>query len=144
MKTLSKVNLKIQGSFKEDIMCAKKRVLIVDDEKDYCYFIKENLSLTDKYKVMVAKAGSIGMLLSRCRWHKPDVILLDINMPGMNGFELLRKLKKSRGTSNIPVIMLTARGDSQAKERAQSLHCDGYITKPVETEVLISKIESLT
>lgn len=124
-------------------MASKKKVLVVDDEKDYCYFIKENLSLTENYKVMVAKAASIGMLLSCCHWHRPDVILLDINMPGMDGFELLRRLKKGYKTSKIPVIMLTAREDPQAKEKAQGLHCDGYIIKPVETGVLVSKIESL-
>ena len=143
MKTLDS-EIKMQGLLETDTMGDKKRVLIVDDEKDYCYFMKENLSLTDKYKVMVAKAGSIGMLLSRCRWHKPDIILLDINMPGINGFELLRRLKKGNKTSKIPVIMLTARDDPLAKEKAKGLHCDDYIIKPVETEVLVAKIESLT
>ena len=97
-------------------MADKKKILIVDDEKDFCYFIKENLALTEKYKVMVAKAGSIGMLLSRFRWHKPDLIFLDINMPGLDGFEVLKKLKKNYMTSKIPVVMLTASDDPQAKK----------------------------
>ena len=125
-------------------MADKKKILIVDDEKDFCYFIKENLALTEKYKVMVAKAGSIGMLLSRFRWHKPDLIFLDINMPGLDGFEVLKKLKKNYMTSKIPVVMLTASDDPQAKKRAQALECDDYLIKPVSVDTLVSCIEGLT
>tara|TARA_B100000315_G_C14211650_1_gene422340 strand:+ start:180 stop:566 length:387 start_codon:yes stop_codon:yes gene_type:complete len=125
-------------------MADKKKILIVDDEKNFCYLVKKNLALTKKYKVMVAKAGSIGMLLSRLRWHKPDLILLDVSMPGLDGFEVLRRLKKDPKTSKIPVVMLTVRDDSRAKKKAQDLKCDDYLIKPVSVDTLVSCIESLT
>ena len=124
-------------------MKIKKRILIVDDEKDYCYFIKANLSLTGKYKVMVADAGGIGMLLARCHWHKPDLILLDMNMPGLNGLEVLKKLKRGQMTSKIPIVILTGTNNLQIKTKAEELKCDGYLLKPVGSDELITVIDNL-
>lgn len=83
------------------------------------------------------------MWLSRCRGHRPDLILLDIMMPGIDGYEVLRRLKEDRKTMYIPVVMLTARADYTSKIRAEGFYCDDYITKPVTTEALKSKIESV-
>ncbi|MBU1726701.1 MAG: response regulator, partial [Candidatus Omnitrophica bacterium] len=83
-----------------------KKILIIDDEKDFCFFVSQNLELTGKYKVVVTNNSKDG--LSAALRHKPDVILLDILMPGMNGFEVLAQLKGNQDTTTIPVIMLTA------------------------------------
>ena len=120
-----------------------KKVLVIDDEKDFCRMIKENLRLTGKYKVITAKGGGMGAWFANCRGHRPDAILLDIMMPGMDGFELLELLKKDKVTSHIAVIIVTARTDEEAETRARSLHCDDYIVKPVSIADLISRIEKV-
>ena len=121
----------------------KIRILIIDDDKDFCNFIKKNLQLLGNYKVIIAKGGNMGMWFSQCHWHKPDLILLDIMMPGMDGYEILRRLKKDNKTVLIPIIMLTAKGDISSKIKAEGFYCDDYLTKPVETTVLMSAIEKV-
>ena len=118
-----------------------RRILIIDDEKDFCQLVKQHLRLAGKYKAIIAKGGNMGAWFANCRWHKPDLILLDIMMPGMDGFELLKMLKDDKATSHIAVIMVTARTDEEAKARAKSLHCDGYIVKPISIKDLVSEIE---
>ncbi len=93
--------------------------------------------------MLVAPEGKTGGWLASCRWHRPDLILLDIMMPGINGFELLRKLKEDKKTMYIPVIMCTALGDMTSKIKAEGLYCDDYIVKPVDIEVVKSKIEGV-
>ncbi len=123
-----------------DIM-EKKRVLIIDDEKDFCFFLKENLSLIGDYKVMIAKGGNMGSALARCRWRKPDIIIMDIMMPGINGIELLRKLKKDRRTSKIAVIMVSAREDLELELKKEGLNYDAFIAKPIGIEKLLTEME---
>lgn len=120
-----------------------KKILIIDDEKDFCYVIKRRLSDLGGYKVLIAQGHDMGLWISRCRWHKPDLILLDIMIPGMDGFEILRRLKIDSITSGIPVVILTGRTDLEAKKRAEALGCEDYIFKPVETETLRDRIEKI-
>lgn len=118
-----------------------KKILIIDDEKDFCYFIKKNLELFGNYKVFVAIRGRKGIWMAK--WHRPDLIVLDIVMPFLDGFEVLRRIKQSPKTLGIPVIMLTAKGVEESKIKASSLYGEDYLTKPVEIGVLRSKIESI-
>lgn len=118
-----------------------KKILMIDDEGDMCLLVKQNLEMGGNYKVIVAHDGKNG--ISAARHEKPDLILLDIIMPGMGGFDVLRKLKEMNETCSIPVIMLTAIGTEEAKEKAMSLYNEEYIVKPVQTEVLKSKIEEV-
>ena len=120
-----------------------KKILIIDDEKDFCYLIKLRLSHLGAYKVLIARGHNMGVWISRCRWHKPDLILLDIMIPKIDGFEILRRLKKNKTTSHIPVIVLTAKADSDSKRKAKSLGCDEYITKPVEAKFLKAAIDKV-
>ena len=115
-----------------------KRVLIIDDEEDLTFFVKANLELSGEYQVMIANNAKDG--LKCAQQHKPDVILLDIMMPHMDGFEALKKLKKSFVTLSIPVIMLSAKGDDESKIKAVASYNDDYIVKPVQVEFLKSKI----
>ncbi len=116
------------------------KILIIDDDKDFCCVIKRRLSDLGGYKVLIAKGHNMGLWISHCRWHRPGLILLDIMMPGMDGFEILRRLKKGDVTSKIPVVVLTARSDLESKKRAEGLGCDDYISKPVEAEILRVRI----
>ncbi len=118
-----------------------RKILMIDDEKDYCLFIKQNLELTGDYSVIVAADGKTG--LERARTEAPELILLDIIMPGMNGFEVLREIKRSKDLNKIPVIMLTALDSQEAREKALSIYGEDYLTKPVDTETLARRIEEV-
>jgi len=118
-----------------------KKILMVDDERDICLLIKQNLELSGDYKVIIAHSGRDG--ISAARHEKPDLILLDIIMPGVSGFDVLRELKAKDETCSIPVIMLTAVGTEEAKEKAMSLYNEDYLVKPVRTDVLKQKIEDV-
>lgn len=121
-------------------MSTRQKILIIDDEKDFCLFIKEVLEITGKYEVSIATSGKSGIRASRYR--KPDLILLDIIMPKMDGFEVLKELKQNKRTLSIPVIMLTAKVNDDSKTRAASLYDEDYIVKPVKVDELRSKIDN--
>jgi len=118
-----------------------KKVLIVDDEREFCSFIKEALEATRKYKVIIATDGKSAMLAALD--HLPDLVLLDIAMPKMDGFETLKMLKEDTKTQGIPVIMITARDDEESKKKASSLFDEGYLVKPIGIDDLKSKIEGV-
>ena len=118
-----------------------RKILIIDDEEDLTFFVKANLELTGDYEVMIAKNGKEGIKLAAS--HKPDLILLDIMMPKMDGFEVLEKLKQAKETIAIPIIMLTAKTDDASKIKAASLYDEDYMTKPVQIETLRAKIEEV-
>jgi DNA-binding response OmpR family regulator len=118
-----------------------KKILLIDDEKDFCLITKQNLELGGGYKVIIATSGKEG--ISAARRDKPDLILLDIIMPSLSGFDVLKRLKEISETLSIPVIMLTAVGTEAAKEMATSLYGEDYIVKPVRTDVLRAKIEEV-
>jgi len=115
-----------------------KKVLIIDDEEDLTFFIKANLELSGEYQVLIAHTGKEG--LKCAERYRPDIILLDIMMPHMDGFETLKRLKKSPATLPIPVIMLSAKGDEDSKIQAACSYNDDYVVKPVEVDKLKVKI----
>lgn len=116
-----------------------KKILMIDDEEEFLDFVKTNLELRGDYKVITAKDGEKGIGLAEKR--KPDLILLDIIMAGIDGFEVLKRLRAGERTKSIPVIMLTARTDDEAMMKALELHDDGYIAKPLRMEELEEKVE---
>lgn len=119
----------------------KTRVLIIDDEPDFCYFVQVNLQEEGSYEVLMANSAEEGLRMARQR--HPDIILLDVMMPGMDGLELLKRLKKEAGTLSIPVLMLSAVTDPSFKQQAASLYDEAYIEKPVEIGTLKSRIETV-
>lgn len=119
----------------------EKKILIIDDEEDFCYFAKKNLEAISNYAIIIANKGKKGIQIARKE--KPDLILLDIMMPGIDGFEVLKRLKANEKTQNIPVIMLTAKDEDESKIKAAGLYCDDYIVKPVEKIVLKAKIHKV-
>lgn len=116
-------------------------ILIIDDEKDFTFFVKANLELGGEYKVEVANNGKDG--IKAAEHHRPDAILLDIMMPGLSGLDTLKILKEKETTFQIPVVMLTAKGDEESKMMAATMFNEDYIVKPVEIEVLKAKIKSV-
>jgi CheY-like chemotaxis protein len=107
------------------------KILVVDDEMNFTNLVK--LHLGKRYKVITANSGDDA--LQKAEKEHPDVITLDILMPGMNGIDVLKKLKQNRKTKNIPVILLTI-ADKMEKGRAFDL-----IHKPLDENRLINSIE---
>ena len=118
----------------------KKKILVVDDEEDILHFLE--LVLREKgYQVATASSGHEA--LTRAQMEKPDLILLDIMMPQMDGWEVLKLLRVDDETSAIPVAMLSAR--TEAKDRVQGLQegAVDYICKPFSLQDLLAKIDAI-
>ncbi len=114
-----------------------KRILVVDDEPRMIGFIRMNLELEDH---MVIEAHSGLDALDAIRTQLPDLVLLDVMMPELDGFETLRMLREF---SDIPVIMLTAKGEENDKVQGLELGADDYITKPFGPRELSSRIKAI-
>ena len=118
-----------------------KKILIIDDEEDFCRVVKINLESQGNFNVDFATDGKKGIKLAK-KIH-PDLILLDICMPGIDGVEVLKILKKDMKTIKIPVVMLTALLDNLTKEKCSSEYDELYIEKPVDFVVLKEKINEV-
>lgn len=115
-------------------------ILAVDDEVHILELISFNLKAAG-YHVVTALTGEEA--LKRCEVEKPSLVLLDIMLPGIDGLEVCSRLKGDRTTSNIPIIMLTARGDEVDKILGLELGADDYITKPFSVRELAARVKSL-
>jgi two-component system alkaline phosphatase synthesis response regulator PhoP len=109
------------------------QILCIDDERNIRTLLEYNLRL-EGYTVWLASSGKKGLRLARKKL--PDLILLDIMMPKMDGLEVLAELKKDEETRNIPVFMLTAKNLIGDMERAFAIGADDYITKPFQADTL--------
>ena len=118
---------------------ANKTVLVVEDEESILELLRYNL---DKAGFAVIPAGSGEDGLSLARRSRPDLILLDLMLPGMDGLEVCRLLKMSKETECIPVIMLTARGEEADIVAGLELGADDYLTKPFSPRVLLAHIRA--
>lgn len=114
-------------------------LLLVEDNKDLGKLIK--LQLEDKYNVYLANNGVEG--LKKVHLYHPDIVVTDQMMPEMDGIEMLQCIRKDFQISHIPVIILTAKSDDEAKTRAISMGANAYITKPFSKEYLIARVEQL-
>ncbi len=119
---------------------ASETILAVDDEVHILELISFNLKAAG-YHVVTALTGEEA--LKRCEVERPSLVLLDIMLPGIDGLEVCRRLKGDRMTSNIPIIMLTARGDEVDKILGLELGADDYITKPFSVRELAARVKSL-
>ena len=118
---------------------AKPSILIVDDNQEMRNFIK--LILTDSYLVIEAENGQ--QALNEALKHSPDIIITDVMMPIMNGFELLCSIRNEMAISHTPVILLTAKDDQQSKLKGLSDLADDYISKPFDGQELLIRIQRL-
>ena len=119
----------------------KKKVLIVDDEPEFAEMIQMRLEAND-FEVVVANDGQAGFDMAQTE--SPNLILLDVMMPGMDGFETLRRLRRSDATRQTPVVMLTARGESRSIFRAQGLFATDYLIKPCDSQELLATVRKYT
>ena len=124
---------------KKDIT-TKVKILIVDDETDYVQTVQDMLEISN-YSVISAHNGK--QALNIIPQQQPDVILLDLIMPVMDGIELLKRLKSNPEFKNIPVIMLTGQSELGDVARAQECGVDDYIVKPFDRNLLLEKIKQV-
>ena len=117
---------------------AKKRILLVDDEPDFVETVEFFLSGSD-YQVFVAKNGK--KALEQVKMNKPDLVLLDVMMPEMDGLEACKRLKNDPTTNSIPIIMLTAKGRKEDVVDAIAAGANSYIVKPFNLSDLLERIE---
>ncbi len=116
------------------------KVLAIDDEADFCYFIKKNLMQSGLFDVIVATNGSDGIKLARKE--KPDIILLDLFMPDMPGEDVAAALKENPSTADIPILYITALASNDDMIDGENNKMgDNYIMpKPIRTKKLIQTI----
>ena len=121
----------------------KTKVLVIDDEEDFCFFVRQNLNALERFEVLIATNGRRGLELARTE--APDLILLDMVMPDMSGEVVWERLQQTPVTAHIPVVFLTALATRQ-ETGAQVYRKIGehwFIAKPVRTRELASAIDHL-
>jgi CheY-like chemotaxis protein len=116
------------------------KILYVEDNEDNIYMLKNRLSRAG-FTVVVATDGTQGIAMAASE--QPDLILMDLTLPDINGEEATRRIKADPATKRIPVIALTANAMSSDREKALAAGCDDFDTKPVEMSRLLGKIEAL-
>ncbi len=119
---------------------AKKRVLIVDDEKDLADMVRFRLE-ANGYEISLAHDGQ--QALEVARKEKPDLIILDLMLPKMDGYKVCGLLKKDMRYASIPIIIFTAKAQTDDMKLGEEVGADAYLTKPFEPAVLLGKIKEL-
>ena len=117
-----------------------KTVLVVDDEKDIAELIEYNLK-KEGYKTVSVLNGEDA--LREARRIVPDLIILDLMLPGIDGFDVCKTLKQEKLTRKIPVLMLTAKGDDMDQIVGLEIGADDYVTKPFSPKVLLTRIKKI-
>lgn len=116
---------------------ANEKILVIDDEEDILELVRYNLS-KESFQVVAANAGEAALELART--NVPDLILLDLMLPGIDGLEVCRRLKSDPDTNRIPIVMLTAKSEDADIVTGLELGADDYITKPFSPRVLLARI----
>jgi CheY-like chemotaxis protein len=117
-----------------------KKILLVDDSATVLMMERMILS-QGRYELCTARNGAEA--LERARAEQPDLILMDVVMPELNGFDALAKLRADQGIKHIPVIMVTTRSEAESMESGFSRGCNDYVTKPVNSTELLAKVRGL-
>lgn len=117
----------------------RKKILLVDDSKTI--LLTERMILGNgSYELITALDGHEGV--EKARAELPDLILMDVVMPRMNGFEACRRIRAGETTSHIPVIMVTTRGELESVEAGYESGCADYVIKPIDAHELLAKVRS--
>jgi len=120
---------------------AVPKILYVEDNDDNVYLIRMRFDLLEAYQLLVAEDGERAVTLARTE--QPDLILMDLELPGIDGWEAARRLKADPATRAIPIIALSAHALAGAREKALAAGCDEFDTKPVEFDRLLGKIAAV-
>ncbi len=117
------------------------KILYVEDNPDNIYMLERRLKRRG-YEVVIAQDGETGLVMAAAEL--PNLILMDLDLPGIDGWEATRRLKRGETTAHIPVIALSAHAMAEHRARALEAGCDDVATKPVDFADLIAKIEAHT
>ncbi|OGX38243.1 MAG: hypothetical protein A3G91_02855 [Omnitrophica WOR_2 bacterium RIFCSPLOWO2_12_FULL_50_9] len=118
----------------------KKCILVIDDEQDMLYAVKLQLEACH-YKVLTAQDGQEGLNIARKE--APDLVILDLMLPKLDGYKVCRLLKFDKKYSAIPIIMFTARAQQEDEKLGYEVGANAYITKPFDPKKLLGKIKEL-
>ena len=116
-----------------------RRVLYVEDNEDNLYMLQLRFDVLGGYEVLSARDGAAGIAIAVVE--QPDLILMDLNLPTIDGWEATRRLKADPVTRDIPIIVLSAHAMTGDREKALATGCDDFDTKPVKFDRLLTKIE---
>lgn len=116
------------------------KILLVDDEPNILLLLGTRLR-SEGYQVLTAKDGQAG--LEAAKKEKPDLIILDLMLPKMDGYKVCGLLKRDARYAKIPIVMFTARGQDEDRKMGEEVGADAYITKPFVPQTLLSKIQEL-
>jgi two-component system phosphate regulon response regulator PhoB len=119
---------------------SRESVLVVDDERDILELVKYNLD-KEGYQVTVVTTGEDALAAARTK--SPDIVILDLMLPGVDGLEVCRRLKADLKTRTIPIVMLTAKGDEADVVTGLELGASDYVTKPFSPRVLTARIKAV-
>ena len=119
---------------------AKECILVVDDEEDILELVRYNLA-REGYRIVRATSGE--KCLKEARSEKPDLIVLDLMLPGIDGLEVAKILKSDSKTLHVPIIMLTAKGEEADIVTGLELGADDYITKPFSPRILVARVRAV-
>jgi CheY-like chemotaxis protein len=115
------------------------KILLVDDSETI--LMLEKSILRDRYQLITAKNGKEGV--AKAIAAKPDLILMDVMMPEMNGIEAVKRLRQHEALQTIPIVMVTTESEAQSMEAAYESGCSDYITKPIDQRELVTKVANL-
>ncbi len=115
-----------------------KRILVVEDNEDNLYLIRFVLE-ENGFEVIVARDGSDGV--EKAIKEKPDLIIMDIQLPGIDGLETARRIRESEADGNVPIVALTSYAMTGDREKALNAGCTGYLEKPINLETFMDSIE---
>jgi two-component system phosphate regulon response regulator PhoB len=118
----------------------KEKILIVDDEEDILELVRYNLS-REGYKIFCAVSGEEGLRIAMAEM--PDLIVLDLMLPGLDGLDVTRRLKADDSTRKIPIVMLTAKGEESDIVTGLELGAEDYMTKPFSPRVLVARVKAV-
>lgn len=117
------------------------RILYIEDNDDNAYMLKMRFEVLDNFEVLVAGDGEAGCEMAIAQL--PDLILMDLDLPIVDGWEATRRLKGNALTRDIPIIALTAHAMSGSREKALAVGCDDFDTKPIDFDRLLHKVDQL-
>jgi two-component system cell cycle response regulator DivK len=118
---------------------SKAKILYIEDNIDNMTLVRRVLEI-EGYEVIPAETGREG--LAKAYENKPDIIITDINLPDIDGYEITDTLKKDKMTAHIPIIAMTANVMKKDRENVLQAGCDGYISKPIDIDELPAQVEN--
>ena len=117
----------------------KGKILYIEDNIDNMTLVKRVLQV-EGYEVIGAENGTAGLV--KAKETKPDLVITDINLPDIDGYQITETLKKDAQTAHIPIIAMTANVMKKDREQVHEVGCDGYIAKPIDIDVLPEQVEN--